>query len=93
MINHNEISLDQEVSAVCLESVDAGITGIHSVFHLFIQTPKGQIERTFCGVLLDRLHWIDQGVQGKIKDAKVSCSKCDKTLQKILTTKYRKRDA
>ena len=76
------ITLDQEISASCTEKYDA--TGI-GCFHLYIPLPKGQTEKTFCGIPLDRTFWFDQGIQGKLKYAKTNCLRCNKTLQNLIT--------
>jgi hypothetical protein len=81
MLREENLTPDTLVSAVCTEQVDVGITGINSRFHLYIPTPKGKEDRTFCGILAD--YMIDQGVQGKLKDADVSCRRCFLKLHRI----------
>lgn len=79
--NYDFVTLESEMGAVCLESVDAGRTNLFSRFHLYFM--KGDL-RTLCGINLHTaLNMIDQDIQGKLKDAKVSCRRCDKVLQKL----------
>lgn len=84
---NNGISLESVVNASSTERYD--VIGI-GCFHLYFPLPKGQTEKTFCGIPLDRIFWVDQGEQGKLKDAKTDCIRCDKTLLKLRNTLHSK---
>ena len=84
-ICNQTVTLETQVSAVCTEKVDAGVNSALNVFHLYFEFQNPM--KTFCGIDLERnIVMIDQGVQGKLKDAKVSCGRCEKSLNKLLRT-------
>lgn len=79
--NSSSISLESRMGAVCTLKTDAGITGTSSRFHLYFEHDS---LRTLCGMNLNNhIDMIDQGFQGILKDAKVSCKKCAKVLSKL----------
>ena len=74
------MTLDSKVSAVCTERVDAGNTGTSSRFHIYFNDSN----KTFCGIDLPlALNMIDQGEQGILRDARVSCRRCNRALEKL----------